>query len=678
MNAHATPGALPQGRLARLALTISRDKSDTLLLLAATLLVLAPHALHLPLWVTALCATMLAWRALITFRGTRMPPTLLLLPLAVAAMGGIYITFKTLLGREAGVAMVVLLVTFKLLEMHARRDLFVVIYLCFFVLLTNFFHSQSIAMGAMMLAAVVALLTAQMSFQYTGAVPPLLRRLGVTVRTLGLAAPLAVAVFVLFPRVQGPLWGLPGDAGAGRTGLSNSMAPGNIASLAQSGETAFRVKFTGPAPAQSQLYWRGVVFSEFDGRTWTAPPRRDWRAASRLEVQLRGQAVEYQVTLEPHRQQWLFVLDMPDGLPALQGMGTWRSGSMEMRSAIAVERRARYEARSHLSYVLAGQGPLYDQQRYLALPAGFNARAVNAGRALQREPDPARRVRAVLATFRSDGFSYTLQPPLLGVNSVDDFLYRTRSGFCEHYASAFVFLMRAANVPARVVTGYQGGELNPVDGVLTVRQSDAHAWAEVWLGERGWVRVDPTAAVSPDRIERNLARALPPGEQFDLQGLGAMINLNLDKNSWLARVRFQLSAFSNGYDQWVLSYDPQRRRGLLQGLADAFGNWRTFAAIAAVIAVLLLGRTLRRRSLHDPIDALYSALGLRLARQGLARSPDEGPTAWAARIAAADMADARKAAILRFLQLYSAHKYGPAASAPGLASTLKRLLNSTR
>ncbi|QYF94053.1 DUF3488 and transglutaminase-like domain-containing protein [Massilia sp. PAMC28688] len=666
--------ALPQGRLARLQLTLSRDKSDTLLLLAATVLVLAPHALHLPLWVTLLCATTLAWRALITFRGTRMPPTLLLLPLAIAAMGGILLTFKTLLGREAGVAMVVLLVTFKLLEMHARRDLFVVIYLCFFVLLTNFFYSQSIGMGAMMCAAVVALLTAQLSFQYSGAVPPLLRRLGLAARTLALAAPLAVALFLLFPRVQGPLWGMPGDAGAGRTGLSNSMAPGNIASLAESSEIAFRVKFQGQRPAQSQLYWRGVVLSEFDGRTWTQPPRRDWRATADTLV-THGQPVNYQVTLEPHREQWLFALDMPTARPRMPNMGSWMTGSMELRAGIGIERRVRYDAQSHPSYTLDGGATLPRRERWLALPGGFNPVATSAGLQLRSEPDPAKRVNAVLAMFRRDGFSYTMQPPLLAANTVDDFLYRTKAGFCEHYASAFVFLMRAAGVPARVVTGYQGGEHNPVDDFVTVRQSDAHAWAEVWLGQRGWVRVDPTAAIAPERIERNLQQALP--DQYDLPGMEGMISLG-ERNPWLARLRFQLSAFSNGWDQWVLSYDQQRRSSVLEGVKDALGNWRTAGAIAALCLLLAAAGALQRRRRQDPVEALYGALGTILGRHGMTRGPGEGPNAWAARVAGSTLAASKKEAALRFLQLYSAHKYGPDASAPGLVSTLKKLLNGTR
>ncbi|HZV64114.1 MAG TPA: DUF3488 domain-containing protein, partial [Telluria sp.] len=274
--------------LAKFAQALPRDKADTLLLMGAALLVLAPHAGHLPPWVSAVCGATLAWRALITLRGTRMPPSLLLLPVALAAMGGVFSTYHTLLGRDAGVAMLVLLVTFKMLEMHARRDLFVVIFLCFFLVLTNFFYSQSIGTALLMIASLVVLLTAQLSFQFTGAVPPLRRRLWLGARTFGLAAPLALLLFVVFPRIQGPLWGLPGDASAGRSGLSNSMAPGNISTLAQSDEVAFRVKFLDPAPPQRRLYWRGIVLGQFDGRTWTQVRHPRGAPAPAVTFALRG------------------------------------------------------------------------------------------------------------------------------------------------------------------------------------------------------------------------------------------------------------------------------------------------------------------------------------------------------------------------------------------------------
>ena len=254
--------------LARFA-ALPRDKADTLLLLFAALLVLAPHTAHLPAWVSMLCALTLLWRGVITLQGKRMPPSLLLLPLAGAAMFGVAHSYQSLLGRDAGVAMLVLLVTFKMLEMHARRDLFVVVFLCFFLVLTNFFYEQGIGTALLMAVSVLALLTAQLSFQFTGTPPPLRQRFLMSAKLLGLATPLAFALFFLFPRIEGPLWGVPGDASSARSGLSESMAPGTMANLAQSGEPAFRVRFEGRAPSQEQMYWRGPVLGAYDGRTWT-------------------------------------------------------------------------------------------------------------------------------------------------------------------------------------------------------------------------------------------------------------------------------------------------------------------------------------------------------------------------------------------------------------------------
>lgn len=663
----ALPG-VPQGRLARLRMTLSRDKADTLLLLAAASLVLVPHTAHLPAWVTLVCACTLAWRATITLRGTRMPPSLLLVAVAVAAMGGVLISYKTLLGREAGVAMAVLLVAFKMLEMHAKRDLFVVIFLCFFLVLTNFFYSQSIGTALLMVMSIIALLTAQLSFQYTGLVPPLARRLQLGTKILGIAAPVALAMFFLFPRIHGPLWGLPGDASGGKTGLSNSMEPGNISSLAQSAEMAFRVKFSDPLPPQSRLYWRALVLGDFDGRSWTTGRMGSGQHA----LATKGAPVRYQVTLEPTGQRWLFALDMPHSVPQMVENNARVTGNFELRAMLPISQRIRYELASQLDYQLDASA-LPDSDRWLELPAGFNPKALLAGQQLQREPDPLRRVQSVLTMFRQQPYSYTLEPPLLGRDSVDEFLYLTRAGFCEHYASSFVFLMRAANVPARVVTGYQGGEFNPVDGFLMVRQSDAHAWAEVWVAQRGWVRVDPTAAVSPDRVERNLAGALPPQGVF-----GQLISIGLDKTSWLGRLRMQFSAINNGWNQWVLNYDPQRQRKLHEAVGDALSNWRYLAAIAALAGLLLVARARRLQAQKDPVDTLYSALCEQMGRLGMARAGDEGPNAYAQRLAGMTLAPQRKEALLRFLSLYSAYKYGAQAPERDLVPTLKRLLNSSQ
>ena len=665
--------------LARRLAPLPRDKADTLLLLGSSVLVLAPHAAHLPLWVSLLCAATLGWRALITLRGKRMPPSLVLLPVAVAAMAGVQFTYNTLLGRDAGVAMLVLLVAFKMLEMHARRDLYVVIFLCFFLVLTNFFYSQGIGTALLMLASVVALLTAQLSFHFTASAPPLRARVLMGARILALAAPLALLMFVIFPRIQGPLWGMGGDA-AGRSGLSDRMSPGRISQLAQSEEVAFRVRFEGAAPPRAQLYWRGPVLGAYDGATWTRVSQQGRHPGyGSLALSVRGPALRYEVTLEPSNARWLFALEMAERLPEVSGHIGYLSPEFEMTTAYPVQARVRYSAASYLDFNLQPERLPAGALPWLQLPEGTNPRALAAGRALQALPDAGARVMAGLQRFTHENFIYTLEPPLLGADAVDQFLYRTRAGFCEHYAGAFVFLMRAAGVPARVVTGYQGGEINPVDGYLTVRQSDAHAWAEVWLAGRGWVRVDPTAAVAPERVQRGLAHAVEPRAPFGIEAFRGLVQLDADGNSWMARARYALAAINNGWNQWVLNYTPERQRGLLDALRAALSGWPALLGLALGMLVLLLGRTLLRRRENDPIDALYSVLCQRLGQLGLARAVDEGPSAYAARVAScATLTPGTRAAATEFLRRYSAWRYAPRKADHGLAATLKSLLLQVR
>ncbi|MDC8757545.1 DUF3488 and transglutaminase-like domain-containing protein [Janthinobacterium fluminis] len=664
-----------RARLAAALPALSRDKADTLLLLLSAVLVLAPHAAHLPLWTSAGVAATLLWRATLTVRGKRLPPLWLLLPLALLAMAGVYASFRTLLGREAGVAMLALLLAFKLLEMHARRDLFVVIFLSFFLLLTSFFYSQSMASAALAGATLVALLAAQLSFQYGSGVPPLWRRLRLAAGMAGAAAPLALLLFVLFPRIQGPLWGLPGDSRGARSGLSDSMAPGSIANLAQSEETAFRVRFERTAPPQQQLYWRGIVLADYDGRTWV-------RGAARgdpepVNIKLNGPSLRYQVTLEPNGQRWLFALDIVERVDAPAGNPHAVSPALELLLLRPIETRTRYRASSVSEYTLQADAAPARLQQWLALPRGYNPRTLAWAAQLGQGRQPAEAVDAVLRTFRGEQYRYTLQPPLLGRDAVDAFLFDSKAGFCEHYAGAFVVLMRALGIPARVVAGYQGGELNPVDGYLTVRQSDAHAWAEVWLAGRGWLRVDPTAAVAPERIESNLARALPRPAPFGLAGLDALIG---GPDSLLAALRFNWHAVNNAWNQWVLDYNPERQRGVLDALAALAGDWRALLAGGAGAALLWLARALRRRRAADPLDALYAAFCRLQARRGCARLPHEGPHGYAQRLAGHAAQPQQRAAALRFLAIYAAIKYGvahPHEKARSL-STLKRLLTESR
>lgn len=662
---------------------MSRDKSDTLLLLGACSLVLAPHASHLPLWTTLACCALLLWRGWITFSGTRMPSRWLLLPVAVLAMASIYADYRTFFGRETGVAMLVLLIALKLLEMHAKRDLFVVIFLSFFLLLTNLFYSQSIGMALMIVAAVVAILTAQLSFQYTGVAPSLKRRLGLGAFIVALAAPLMLVLFILFPRIQGPLWGLPGDANAGRSGLSDSMAPGNISQLALSDDVAFRVKFIDPAPPQSKLYWRSIVLGNYDGRTWTQQAMRTLLTPP-VGFKLRGTPIRHQVTLEPNGRRWLFALDIPQAAPVLADNSASMTPNFYLLTKQPINERVRYDAVSYVDFDMQPIEATAVIQESLRLPPGFNPETLVFGALLRKKfSDPARVADVALQYFREEKFSYTLKPPLLGKNAVDEFLFNTRAGFCEHYASAFVVLMRAAGIPARVVTGYQGGDMNTVDGYMTVRQSDAHAWAEIWVQDRGWIRVDPTAAVAPSRIEKNLTTLIP---RRGVAGLGGLVNLTLSKDSWLSKVRFNWEAVTNSWNQWVLNYTPNKQKNLLRSLGFDNVDWQTLTALlfgigGVVMALTTLPLILNRQKI-SPLQAVYGSLCQLMAKQGYARQPCEGPRTYGERLAAADspLPAEKKIAAARFLALYESTLYARVSTLSSAATLiqLKLLLAKCR
>ena len=636
---------------------MSRDKADTLLLLVACVLVLAPHALHVAPWIMAASFALLAWRGWITLRGNRMPPRWVLAPVAVLTLPGVYLTYQTYFGRDAGVAMLVLLLSCKLLEMRARRDLFVVVCLCFFLLLTNLFYSQSIGTALLMIAATVAILTTQLSFQYTGAVPPLKRRLQMVCKIFGLAAPLTLVLFFLFPRIQGPLWGLPSDAQTSRSGMSETMAPGNIAKLALSDEIAFRANFNTPMPARAALYWRGIVLGNYDGRTWSRLQVQN-HAGRAVSIRAKSAPISYQVTLEPNGQRWLYALDVPQTVPEIADNPVTVNTDLQLLATRLITQRIRYDAVSVVSYDLQPDADPIGLQDWLDLPPGFNPQTHALAAQLRNQSDDnPTLIRTVLSRFREQPFRYTLEPPRLGRNAVDDFLFGTRAGFCEHYASAFVVLMRALDIPARVVTGYQGGQVNPVDGFLTVRQSDAHAWAEVWLQGRGWVRVDPTAAVAPERIERNGSPQRLPSE------FAGLMQLDLSEHGWIAGLNLRIEAISNGWNQWVLNYTPSRQKSLIESLGFDHVDWGVLTLLmlgAGSTIMTIIGAALFwKRTKVDPLAALYRRFCADMARHGVTRALHEGPRTYAERLTAPDspLSARSRSAIARFMALYEAALY---------------------
>ncbi len=591
-------------------------------LIAIILLVSAPHADHLPLWVSTVCAALLAWRVYLSYSGNALPARWLLLGISVACVLAIAITYRTLFGREVGVTLLILLAALKLLELRALRDATVVIYLSCFIIITNFFYSQSIPTALFMLATLVVILATWVHLQ-TGslALKPRLRIAGIMLLQ---AIPLSLIIFVLFPRVQGPLWGMPQDAYAS-SGLSDSMAPGSMSKLSLSDAVAFRVTFNDSAPMREQLYWRGPVLWDFDGTTWTRGRNATLRKPTLDDI---SQAVDYSVTLEPHNKPWLFTLEMATQL----SIPAEFAPDFQLLSRRPVTSRLRYSARSHLTYRANLDEPPQQMQRALALPRGYNPRSLQLAATwrAQNNNDNAI-VRAALLYFNRGGFEYTLEPPLLGANSVDDFLFGSKKGFCEHYAGSFVFLMRAAGVPARVVTGYQGGEYNELGDYYILRQYDAHAWAEVWLRDLGWVRIDPTAAIAPDRIQSGLNAALPDN--------AALPFFARTQSQFLLKLRFNLDALNNQWNQWVLGYNTERQFAFLTRLGMEDITWQKLAInmlagvslLVGIFTLVMLRRLVTRQA--DAIQANYLKFCRKLAKRGTLRAAHEGAQDFARRAA---------------------------------------------
>ncbi|MFA6901739.1 MAG: DUF3488 and transglutaminase-like domain-containing protein [Gallionellaceae bacterium] len=631
------------------------EKSLVYGLLASILMVSAPHAEHLPPWVIAFGATLLGWRTYLNYSGMTLPPRWLLFLLSIASAAGIFLSYRTLFGREAGVTLLILLAALKLLELRAARDATVLIFLSCFIIITNFFYSQSIPTALMMFASLLVILSTWVHL-HSGSLG-LKPRLAISAKLLLQAIPLTLLLFVLFPRVQGPLWGMPQDAYSS-SGLSDSMAPGTLSKLSLSQAVAFRVSFEGFPPLREQMYWRGPVLWDFDGVTWSNRDGVIWSNRNAGTAQKNkppqfdnlDQAVEYTVTLEPHNKKWLFALEMPTRLSVANVM----TDDFQVQSRKAVTARIRYSAHSQLAFLAnVDESPL-QLQRALTLPKGLNPRALQlAGDWRASLPGDDAIIRTALGRFSRDGYSYTLEPPLLGTHGIDDFLFETRQGFCEHYASSFVFLMRAAGIPSRVVTGYQGGEANALGGYSIVRQSDAHAWAEVWLKDRGWVRIDPTAAISPGRIQGGLSAAMPDS--------AALPFLARTQSPWLLNIRFNLDMLNHQWNQWILGYDTERQFAFLTRLGMEDISWQKMAinlltgvALTVLLLAILLLRKLYIRKI-DTAHLLYLKFCKKLSRGGLMRAAHEGPQDFAAR-ASMDMPQ-HAGAIRRITDLYLAMRY---------------------
>lgn len=615
---------------------LPRDTRDTLFQLAVISWATAPHALHLPAWCSLFAAALLLWRARLAVSGGALPGRWLVSGLLVLAAGLSLWSQGTLLGKDAGIQMLVLLMALKTLELRARRDALVVFFLGFFLVLTQFLYSQSLASGLWMLAAVWGLLTALTLAHMPVGRPPLRRAAAVAARAAALGVPVMLLLFVLFPRI-GPLWGLPQDA-MGRTGLSGSLRLGGVASIAEDDSIALRLRFAGTVPPPELMYFRGPVFTQFDGREWTRGPSR-FQNAQRLPLDLQtlGAPLRYEMTLEPSRLPLLPLLEMtpdrPDAAPQLVGWGLQQRADGQWQLGRPLDERVRVQASAWLQHRHGPGEPVEGLRDQLQLPPGANPRTLQWAAELRRRPglqgaDARTLAAAVLQHIRNGQYTYTLEPGPYDRDAIDEFWLDRKLGFCEHYASAFVVIMRALGVPARIVTGYQGTDADTQDGWYVVRQRNAHAWTEIWLAGTGWQRIDPTAAVAPERVQRGRSLRPPPGLVA-----GAVDSLN---PALATRLRQTWETLNNRWNQWVLNYSRGQQFDLLRELGFEAPDWRDLARLLVVLAsgAALAGAAWawhdRRR--QDPRQRLQRRVRQRLQALGVAVQPHHPPRERAARV----------------------------------------------
>jgi len=645
---------------------------ETLWVIGCLCISVFPQLLSMPLSLVAIALLPVGWRLLASFRGLKpvpMPVRVFATALAIAALVSVY---GSLMGRRAAVSMLVLMLSLKLLETFSTRDARIVVSLGLFVCATQFLFSQGILM---IIYIIICLLSSLIALMYTqrreayedlGEVPrtsgSLFTELGFGLRLMVIAFPIGLTLFLLFPRWSSPLWGLPEDTLDARSGLSDSMTPGSIQSLFMDDSPAFRVKFEGDTPQNSELYWRGPVFWDFDGRSWQISYfSHNLFAESKPDAE--NAPFRYEVQMEPTEQRWLFALDYP----ALEPRKTDMTMDYQLLSQHPVTQLNTYVMASDPDFM---DTPELEQTLLWAaieLPEGFNPRTASLMAEWRSETkSDAAIVQRALTYFNQEQFHYTLNPSLLSKHSVDEFLFDTQEGFCEHYASAFTVMMRMAGIPARVVTGYQGGWFNNIGSYLLVRQSDAHAWSEVWISGSGWTRIDPTAAVAPSRVERGAMDSLEQRRHmFDFE--------------WMRQAKNTFDLFQRGWNNWVVTFGLDQQSRMFSMFGWSFID-STRLVVAMVLIILLITVVIfmmmpwllkvRSAQKQDPLLRLWYRFIRKLEKAGFVSNPAMAPMELAAM--ASGQLEYKGDGIARIAELYLICRYSRES---GNRAELTKLIN---
>ena len=625
------------------------------------------HLGQAPLWVILLACGGAAWALAAAHGRARLPGRVLKVSLTVVLTATVLALFHTLNGLNAGSALLILMGAIKLLEARSPRDRLIVVGVAFYLLLAACLVSQELLRAPLYVLQAWVCCTALLYAAHPDAAVTSRTAGRMSARSLALALPLALLLFALFPRLSGSFWSL-GGAGQAQTGLSDTMSPGSISELGTSVDPVFRVWFSGPLPPPQERYWRGPVLHDFDGYTWTRAHGDHFRAET---LEYLGPAYHYQIRLEPDSTPWWPALDI---VQSAKAPGTAVTPDRQLLAYRPVHDQVSYTAvsytstQSHDTLSLVARG--FDTD--LAPDRNPRSRAL-AQQMRAAAPSVAAFVNAALALFRNGRFEYTLTPPLLDLNSVDDFLFNTRRGFCGHFASAFAMLMRAGGVPARVVTGYQGGEWNPIGGYLLIRSADAHAWVEVWEDGRGWVRVDPTAVVAPERLRRGIMDLLP--------GAGSVPERLLHQFSWLQQGHQAWDALNAWWSTQVIAYNYRSQMRLLDWLGFSKPGWEQLGWLlggSLALWLLVIGwqfARLRPTGAPDRLARAYLRLCARLARHGPARQPYQGSLAYAAALGGASEAAAQARELLR---LYTQLRFGSVAPTAAQLREFERRISRWR
>ena len=594
----------------------------------------APHVERIPFWVLVVYVFAAIWRIMVYQGRWSFPGRWVKACMIVSSFAGIYFSYGSLLGLEPTIALLLTAFALKLIELAQRKDAYVLLFLGYFICITEFLFSQNLPIVLYSLLNVMLVTTGLVALHRPGEHQFNRKTIKLSAIMLLQAAPLMLVLFFLFPRI-GPLWSVPIKSHAAKTGVSDFMRPGDISSLSKSDDVAFRVQFEGDIPNSAELYWRGLVLSNIEEGAWRSLRYFDIPAAERRPqpVETSGEPINYRIILEPTQQNWLYSLRY-----ARSGSRGVMSGSdYSLFTPAVVEDERQYSVQTWPEARLEENLSHWRRDVELRLPESQNPATIAFAQDLRAQTgSDIAFLESVLDNFTEQPFAYSLNPPLLpGNNPVDAFLFQTRTGFCEHYAAAFVVLMRAAGVPARVVAGYQGGEVNPVNRTVIVHQFDAHAWAEVWLQGQGWVRVDPTAAVSPDRIEWGLERALASEGSF-LSGSPLSL-MHFRSVAWVNTLRLRYDALTYRWQSWVTGFNRDQQFELLNNIFNGIsmrkfvlvliGTW--LLVLVPVAFSLLRGRKSHRALAHD---RYYLQFCERLAPLGFVRNPGETASSFAGRV----------------------------------------------